>query len=87
MARLSRVFDRAEEYAARDIPREGRFTRQIERQTGRVPSLVYLGLAAASMGASAVFMARKRKEEANFIGLWAPAILLMGIYNKLVKQD
>jgi hypothetical protein len=27
----------------------------------------------------------ERKEFANFVGLWAPSFLLIGIYNKLVK--
>jgi hypothetical protein len=27
-----------------------------------------------------------RRNVANFIGQWAPTILIMGLYNKMVKQ-
>ena len=28
-----------------------------------------------------------KNETANFIGQWAPTILIMGLYNKLVKLE
>lgn len=67
---------------------EGRLTRTVENQTAKVPSIGYLTLAMGSMALSAglAFVARKR-ELANFIGLWAPSILIMGLYNKLVKLE
>lgn len=67
---------------------EGGLTRAVEEQTGRVPSMGYLGFAVASMAASAAlaFIARKR-DLANFVGLWAPSILIVGVYNKLVKLE
>jgi hypothetical protein len=27
----------------------------------------------------------KRERDAHFIGLWAPTLLLLGVYNKIVK--
>lgn len=67
---------------------EGRVTRMVERQTGKVPSLVYFNLAVSSMILSAgLAIYGRRKEFANFVGLWAPTFLLMGIYNKLVKIE
>ena len=66
---------------------EGRTTRQIELQTSKVPSIGYLGLAVGSMAISALFAISGRKEVANFVGLWAPSILVMGLYNKLVKVE
>ena len=67
---------------------EGKMTRKVEGQTAKVPSLGYLGLAVASMAISAslAFVFRKR-ELANFVGLWAPSILIIGLYNKVVKQE
>lgn len=66
---------------------EGRMTRVIEQQTSKVPSVVYLNLAFASIAGSLVVAATTKKAEwANFVGLWAPAFMLIGIYNKLVKQ-
>ena len=32
-----------------------------------------------------IFLASGRRDVANFIGQWAPTILIMGLYNKLVK--
>lgn len=69
-------------------PHEGELTQRIEQQTARIPSVGYLSLAIASMVASAflaIFI--NRKEYANFVGLWAPSFLLIGIYNKLVKLE
>lgn len=67
---------------------EGNLTRRIEEQTGKVPSLGYLGLAVGSMAVSALLaFGARRKEFANFVGLWAPSILIMGVYNKLVKIE
>lgn len=71
-------------------PREGMVTKQIERQTAKLPSVGWLGLAIGAMAASAAFeffSARDRKDPANFVGLWAPTFLLFGIYNKLVKLE
>jgi len=64
---------------------EGKTTSTIDQATGRVPSVAYLGLAVASMAVSAVLVLRGRKQLGNFIGQWAPSILVMGLYNKLLK--
>lgn len=69
-------------------PSEGILTRSIEQQTAKVPSIVYLGLAFLSMGLSLTLATRSdRKDNANFVGLWAPTFLLLGLYNKIVKTQ
>ncbi len=65
---------------------EGRTTEAVERRTAKVPSLVYMGLALAAMGASAALLFSGRKQLANFVGQWAPSILIMGLYNKIAKE-
>jgi hypothetical protein len=65
---------------------EDRFTGAIESQTAKLPSSGYLGLALGSMAASAILKAVGKGEWALFVGQWAPAFLIMGVYNKLVKQ-
>jgi hypothetical protein len=65
---------------------EDRFTGPIESQTSRVPSSGYLAAAVSSMAASAVLKILGRDEWALFVGQWAPAFLIMGVYNKMVKQ-
>jgi hypothetical protein len=65
---------------------EGELTKRIEEQTAKVPSVGFLGLAIGSMALSAgLAIFSERKEFANFVGLWAPSFLLLGIYNKMVK--
>jgi hypothetical protein len=65
---------------------EGRTTEAVESRTAKVPSLVYMGLAVASMAASAALLVSGRKQLANFVGQWAPSILIMGLYNKIAKE-
>jgi hypothetical protein len=65
---------------------EDRLTTAIEDVTKKIPSGAFLGFALCSIGASAFFAATGRTRVANFIGLWAPTILIMGMYNKLVKE-
>lgn len=64
---------------------EGVTTSVIEEQTRKIPSITFLGLAVGSMGLSLAFMAMGRKNWANFVGQWAPTILIMGVYNKIAK--
>lgn len=66
---------------------EGKLTTQIEERTGRVPSVAYLALAVGSMAASATCMLLGKKQIANFIGQWAPSLLVIGVYNKIVKVE
>lgn len=65
---------------------EDRATETVERQTAKVPSLAFLGLAVGAMAASAALVLSGRKQLGNFIGQWAPSILVMGLYNKLAKE-
>src|SRR4051794_29538878 len=65
---------------------EGKLTKKVEHVTAKVPSMGYLALAVGSMLISAGLATfSTRKNLANFVGLWVPTFMLMGIYNKLVK--
>ena len=66
--------------------RENEFTSRIESQTSRIPSSGYLGAAIGAMAGSAVLKIVGKDNWALFVGQWAPAFLIMGVYNKLVKQ-
>lgn len=65
--------------------REGAVAKSIEKQTAKLPSDTFLWLALGSIGASLTFQILGKKETSNFIGQWAPTILVLGLYNKLVK--
>jgi len=67
--------------------REGKVARAIEAQTSRIPSDVFLWTAGAAMATSLTFKLLKQDKLALFIGQWAAPVLLMGVYNKLVKQQ
>jgi hypothetical protein len=67
---------------------EDQFTAAIEKYTAPIPSSVYLGLALASIVAS-ITIQSVQKEKANpalYVGQWVAPFLLLGIYNKMVKQ-
>ena len=65
---------------------EDQFTGTIEKGTARFPSTVFLGLALGSMAASLVLKISRKDDWALFVGQWAAPFLIMGNYNKLVKQ-
>lgn len=66
---------------------EGQMTRMIESQTSRIPSGTYLSVAIAAIVGSAAMMLMGKRNAANFVGQWVPTILIMGLYNKLVKLE
>jgi len=65
---------------------EDQFTGTIEKATSQIPSSVYLGLALGSMAASLILKLAKQDDWALFVGQWAAPFLIMGNYNKMVKQ-
>ncbi|MBC5992633.1 hypothetical protein [Pontibacter cellulosilyticus] len=66
--------------------KEGPVAAAIEEYTARIPSDMYLWAALGSMAISATLKVMRKDEEALFVGQWAPSFLLLGVYNKLVKQ-
>jgi hypothetical protein len=65
---------------------EGTLARQIEAQTAKLPSDTFLWAAVGSIAASAAMQAFGQKQGSLFVGQWAPVFLMLGVYNKLVKQ-
>ena len=66
--------------------KEDQVTGAIERQTSKLPSSTFLGLAIASMAVSAILKFSGKNTWALFVGQWAAPFLIMGNYNKMVKQ-
>ena len=70
----------------REQYREGQLARGIERQTAKLPSDAFLWAALAAIGASATLQFTGNRQVSNFVGQWAPTFLILGLYNKMVKQ-
>ena len=66
---------------------EGTVTKMIESQTAKIPSGTYLTAAIAAMVGSALLMLFGQRNVANFVGQWVPTILIMCLYNKIVKVE
>lgn len=66
--------------------REGGIAKSIERQTSNLPSDTFLWLALAAMAGSAALQSSGHRNGSLFVGQWAPTLLILGLYNKLVKQ-
>lgn len=65
--------------------KEGPIAKAIEKQTAKLPSDLFLWSALAAIGVSARLQMTGRQKLSNFIGEWVPTLLLLGVYNKIVK--
>ncbi len=79
------LLDREPKTAPRMDQREGPVARTIEQQTAKLPSDTFLWAAIGSIAGSLIMMAMGEDKKANFIGQWAPTLLILGLYNKMVK--
>lgn len=61
------------------------FTRFIEQQAAKFPSSVFLFSAIGSMLIAMGLEMTGRPRASRFVGMWAPALLTMGVYNKVIK--
>ncbi len=52
-----------------------------------LPSSVYYGGVFGSILLSIVLFLSGKKQEGIFVGLWAPTILNLGLYNKLLRPS
>ena len=80
-----RYTDKEPKPSARPEHREGRVARAIEQQTAKLPSDAFLWAAVGSMGLSLALQIIGDERKANFVGHWAPTLLIFGLYNKMVK--
>ncbi len=66
---------------------EGKVAKAIEEQTSKLPSDLFLWAALGSMAVSAALKIANKPNKALFVGQWAAPFMLLGVYNKLVKQE
>lgn len=68
-------------------PKEGKTTKAIEKQTSKLPSVFYLIVGLGALASSSYMMFCGKKSKALLIGQWAAPLLIMGLYNKVVKTE
>lgn len=82
---------KSEEIAYRPAPvfraehGEDRLTRIVEQQTAKVPSEIFLVFAIGAMIYSLGAELTGHRRSSRFVGMWPGPLLVMGVYNKLVK--
>jgi hypothetical protein len=79
------VLDHEPKAAPKPDHREGPVARTIEQQTAKLPSDTFLWAAVGSIALSLVLVFAGEEKKANFVGQWAPTLLILGLYNKMVK--
>lgn len=79
--------DTAMETTHKPQHREGRVAKAIEDQTAKLPSDIFLWTALGCMAASLALQIAGKRKLSLFVGQWPASILLMGLYNKLVKVE
>ena len=77
---------RSESPVATSMHSEGVVAKSIEQQTAKLPSDWFLWAAVGSIGTSLMLQVSGKKHASTFVGQWAPTFLILGLYNKLVKQ-
>jgi hypothetical protein len=66
--------------------KEGPVAKTIEQQTAKLPSDWFLWAAVGSIATSLILQVSGSRHASTFVGQWAPTLLILGVYNKLVKQ-
>jgi hypothetical protein len=79
------ILEREPKTQGKSSQREGSVARTIEQQTSKLPSDTFLWVALGSIGVSLAMAIAGDQKKANFIGQWAPTLLILGLYNKVVK--
>lgn len=70
-----------------DKAKEGSATVAIEKRTAKIPSVVYLTAGMTALTASVCLMCRGQKAAGLLVGQWTAPLLIMGLYNKIVKTE
>ncbi|MDQ3348422.1 MAG: hypothetical protein M3545_10690 [Acidobacteriota bacterium] len=76
----------ATSFAERQEHSEGKVAKTIENQTAKLPSDTFLWAAVGSIATSMTLQLMGNKQGSLFVGQWAPTFLILGLYNKMVKQ-
>jgi hypothetical protein len=67
--------------------KEGEPTQAVAEFQEKLPSPIYMYAAAASIVGSAILFLRKNREAGIFVGLWAPTIMNLALFYKLLRPS
>jgi hypothetical protein len=65
---------------------EGALARMVEQQTAKIPSDFFLLTSMLAMAISLGAELSNRQRVSRFTGMWVAPLLIMGVYNKMVKM-
>ena len=65
---------------------EDQVTALLERYSSKWPTSLFMGAAIASIIGSMVLKNQRKHSDALFVGQWVAPFLILGLYNKSVKQ-
>lgn len=65
---------------------EDQLTALLESYSAKWPTSLFMAAAIASMLTSLILKSQRKHQDALFIGQWAAPFLILGLYNKAVKQ-
>ncbi|MGZ3899465.1 MAG: hypothetical protein ACXVO9_01930 [Bacteroidia bacterium] len=66
---------------------EGKLAKMIEQQTAKLPSDIFLWIGLGCLGLSAISRITGLTSLGQFIGQLSAPVLIMGLYNKVVKLE
>jgi hypothetical protein len=87
MAQARDMAERAKETASQALQTADQYVNQPMRVGEQTPSKVYMGAVVGSILASAALFLAGRTAAGIFVGLWAPTILNLGLFNKLLQPS
>ena len=73
-----------------NIAKEGAFTKKIESKSAKIPSDLFFFGAIAMIGVALTFKLRGGRRDDHrslFFGQWVSPLLILGVYNKIVKTQ
>lgn len=65
---------------------EDQMTALLERYSSKWPTSLFMAAAMASIIGSMVLKNQRKHQDALFVGQWVAPFLILGLYNKSVKQ-
>lgn len=70
-----------------ETPKNSFTTEVVEQQAAKIPSHVFLCTSLTIIGLCLGLKAKKKNGMALFLGQWVAPLLILGLYNKMVRTE